>query len=433
LFQVNVSSDQSVAFQAAASSDDGSDWLSIDSSNGFASTQAPGKVTVTVNHSKLQPGVYTGDVSVSFSNPVIRTENITLVVLPQNAVLASTDDKDGPRSATNCTGRKLAVNSSALANAFSSPAGWPTSLNIRVTDDCGSAVASARVVATFSNGDPAMAMKLNNPTGADYTATWAPTNATPQMTVTVTALAQGLETATTKMIGTVGANIAPNLQSNSTVNNLNLDSAGAALAPGTVAQVSGGALAPVTETPGLLPLATSFANTSVLIGLHAAPIYFVSDRQINIQIPTELQTDGQYSILVSSGAAFTLPDTIAITSVSPGLLNLAQHADFRTVTAQSPVVPGELITLYLVGMGATDRTVPSGTTSPATPLANVTARPTVSIGGREAEVVFAGLTPGSVGLYQINIRTPENLPSGVASLTVTQGDAASNTVTIPIR
>src|SRR5205823_2554392 len=124
----------------------------------------------------------------------------------------------------------------------------------------------------------------------------------------------------------------------------------------------------------------------------------LSGGQINAQIPTELLPDRQYPILVNSGAAFTLPDTITITQVSPGLLTFAQHADFSLITRDSPAKAGETILLYLVGMGATSPTVASGFAAPDSPFANATVQPTVAIGGNPATVSFAGLTPGLVGL-----------------------------------
>jgi uncharacterized protein (TIGR03437 family) len=429
--KVFVSSDTPLPFQAAASADGGGDWLSIGAPNGVASTQAPGQIAVSVNPSKLKAGVYTGDVSVSFSTPGIRTANITLVVLPVGASLAAPDSKG--RSATGCAAGRLALNSTSLANAFSSPAGWPVSLQVRVTDDCASPTPTARVVATFSNGDPALPFSLIDPAGALFSATWAPGAAASQTSVKLTGLAQGLATATLNLTGSVPANSTPVLNSNGIINNLNPGASGAALAPGTVAQVFGGGLAPASSESGLLPLPTAVAGTQVLIGLQAAPLYYVSDGQINMQIPTELQPDRQYSILVASGAGFTLPDTITLSPVSPGLLQFAQHADFRTVTAADPVRAGETIRLYLVGMGATDQTVTSGVASPSSPLARVNVQPTVTINGRSATVLFAGLTPGSVGLYQIDLQTPEDLTAGNTAVVVTQGEAVSNTVTIPVR
>ena len=48
------------------------------------------------------------------------------------------------------------------------------------------------------------------------------------------------------------------------------------------------------------------------------------------------------------------------------------------------------------------------------PLANTANTLTVSIGGKDAPVQFAGLTPGFVGLYQVNVAVPDNVPKGDA-------------------
>jgi uncharacterized protein (TIGR03437 family) len=266
---------------------------------------------------------------------------------------------------------------------------------------------------------------------ASFSGTWAPKNTASQMTVTINGFAPGLPTAKTLLTGTVGGNTAPSLSPNGTLNNLN-PAPGAAVAPGTVAQVYGGSLTPSTSIPGLLPLPTVVNGTSVLIGAFLAPLYSLSGGQLNVQIPTELTPNRQYSILVSSGAAFTLPDTLTTTDVSPGLLNFAQHTDFTTISASSPAKAGETVLLYLVGMGATDLAVASGAVSPSPP-ATVSNTPLVSINGQGGMVSFSGLTPGLVGLYQINVQVPNGTPSGDASVTVTQNGTPSNAVTIPVQ
>jgi hypothetical protein len=424
--------DTPTLYQSAASSDDGASWLSIDKTGGSASTQTPGQIQVSVNTANLKAGVYTGDVSVSFSSQTIRTANITLVVLPQGAVLSSTGAEDKQRSAAGCTPSKMSITSTSLVNAFASPAGWPTPISVRVSNDCASAVANAQVVATFSNGDPPLALLLTDSGAAQYSGTWAPGKTASQMTVTVAGIAQGLSAASARLTGTIGPNGAPGLTPNGTVNNLS-GTVGAAVAPGTVVQIFGNSLSPATGQPGLIPLPTTFNDSTVLIGAFAAPVYYASGGQINAQIPTELQPDRQYQVLVNSGGAFTLPDTITISQASPGLLNLAQHADFSLITADSPARAGESIILYLVGMGATSPSVASGAGSPAGPPASANLAPSVTIDGSTATVSFAGLTPGLVGLYQINVEVPAGVTPGDVSITVTQNDTESNTVTIPVR
>jgi uncharacterized protein (TIGR03437 family) len=118
-------------------------------------------------------------------------------------------------------------------------------------------------------------------------------------------------------------------------------------------------------------------------------------------------------------------------------LAFAQHADFSAISASSPAKPDETVLLYLVGMGATSPSIASGVAAPSSPPATVSTTPSVTINGESAQVNFAGLTPNLVGLYQINVQTPADTPSGDASVTVTQNNASSNTssntVTIPVQ
>ena len=77
---------------------------------------------------------------------------------------------------------------------------------------------------------------------------------------------------------------------------------------------------------------------------------------------------------------------------------------------------------------------PSGSAAGSDPLSDTLATPTVMIGGVAAPVSFSGLAPGFVGLYQVNVPVPDNVPSGPAvSVVVTIGGVNSNTVTIAVQ
>jgi len=88
--------------------------------------------------------------------------------------------------------------------------------------------------------------------------------------------------------------------------------------------------------------------------------------------------------------------------------------------------------MYLVGLGATDPSVASGTSSPSSTLAKVTDTPTVTVDALPASVAFAGLTPGFVGLYQINFQVPAGAHSGEVEVDVTQNGVAANPTLLPI-
>jgi len=254
------------------------------------------------------------------------------------------------------------------------------------------------------------------------------------MVVTLNAAAGSLPTATAKLIGGITQNQAPVLNPGGTINNFN-PVGGAPLAPGTIAQVYGTGLATFTGQPNLLPLPNSFSGTFMLAGGLSAPLYYLSDGQLNVQIPNELATNQQYAVVVSSNNALTLPDTIDVVQGQPGVAAfpdghvIAQHnADYSYVNSGSPAKPGEYLIVYLVGMGPTTPSVPTGAQAPSSePLARANVQPTVTVGGQQAFVAFAGLGPGYVGLYQITFQVPAGATSGDQNLVVTQGSVAANT------
>lgn len=129
----------------------------------------------------------------------------------------------------------------------------------------------------------------------------------------------------------------------------------------------------------------------------------------------------------------TLTDPAAASSSGPisSLRPAITHSDGTIVNAANPASPGEQLVLYAVGLGPVSPRVPSGEPSPTSPAtASVTMsfefRPDAAPTNPAVPVshsipptyivgtpVFSGLSPGFVGLYQINFIVPD-LPSGYA-------------------
>jgi uncharacterized protein (TIGR03437 family) len=82
--------------------------------------------------------------------------------------------------------------------------------------------------------------------------------------------------------------------------------------------------------------------------------------------------------------------------------------------------------MYLVGLGATDPTLASGMPTPSSPFYNVTVKPTVMVDNQPSNVSFAGLTPGFVGLYQVDFQVPAGAQAGEDVVSVTQNGIAAN-------
>jgi beta-glucosidase len=84
-------------------------------------------------------------------------------------------------------------------------------------------------------------------------------------------------------------------------------------------------------------------------------------------------------------------------------------------------------------LGPVTNTPPSGSASPTDPPALTTATPTVTIGGQQATVLFSGLAPGMVGVYQINAAVSAATPLGSAEpVQISIGGVSSNIVTIAV-
>jgi uncharacterized protein (TIGR03437 family) len=69
--------------------------------------------------------------------------------------------------------------------------------------------------------------------------------------------------------------------------------------------------------------------------------------------------------------------------------------------------------IWATGLGRTNPPIDSGMPAPSNPLPTAVIAPTVMLGGMAMNVSYAGLVPGSVGLYQINATVPNGVPQGL--------------------
>jgi uncharacterized protein (TIGR03437 family) len=211
-------------------------------------------------------------------------------------------------------------------------------------------------------------------------------------------------------------------------------------APGTILSLYGTNLAQGTRS-GSLPLPTALLGTSVEVQVngraYAAPLFFVSAGQINAQLPYEATGNGvQIRVKTAAGAsdwvsinvAARAPRVLTVNMAGNGAPILQHHADYKLVSADYPAMAGEVVTLYLVGLGATSPATVSGAAagdgSPGKPL-NTVADVSVKVGNETAEVFFAGLTPYLVGLYQVDFRVPPGAVAGTLPVTITVAQATS--------
>ena len=218
---------------------------------------------------------------------------------------------------------------------------------------------------------------------------------------------------------------------------------GKAVAPGSYVSILGKGLsraAAAATTNASLPL--SLANVSVSYDVPMTDIHLpgrlrlVSDAQVDVQIPWELQGQTQVIVKVSIGDISSALYTLALADYSPGIFESADPAtgklaaiaageDSSPVTSANPAKAGRPVTLTLNGLGPVDNTPASGEVTPAEPFPQTRVKPIVTIGGRPAEVVSSGLAPGSVGLYRVNLIVPPDAPSGYQPVALSIGGATA--------
>ncbi len=124
------------------------------------------------------------------------------------------------------------------------------------------------------------------------------------------------------------------------------------------------------------------------------------------------------------------PSVIQIPS-QPGSSTLIPAAIYRgsdnlLVTLTNPIHKGDQLIIYVSGLGLTSPAVDAGSPSPSNPPAVALLQPTVTLNGVSLPVTFAGLTPGQIGVYQVNVNVPQGVSQGLSlPLTVAQGTAES--------
>ena len=107
----------------------------------------------------------------------------------------------------------------------------------------------------------------------------------------------------------------------------------------------------------------------------------------------------------------------AVTGALVGPPELIPGVSFR------PARPGEVVTLFGTGFGATNPAfAPGELPDRAAPVVEPVR---VTIGGLEAETLYAGAAPGLAGVYQINLRIPAAAPNGDLPVTLRVGSFAA--------
>ena len=422
-------------FNASATS--GGNWLSVGATGGTI-TAATGPLTteVTVNPANLTPGFYRGTIRATFGGGEQLEVSVLLIVTP--APSSTRLSVSSPPALEGCTPDSMELIPETIGNGQIAPVSFPRVLLVSVIDSCGEFVDDATVVASVVTSSGTTTIVMEALGAGAYSGTWVPDEQGTAIPVSFSALhptllpvsktfqvstelaAEGIQLPVLLTSGVVeGAGFTPNRP----------------LAPGGFISLFGSRFTDVTVGASEIPLERELGGVRVQIGDIDAPLHFVSPGQINAVLPVEFDPGANVSIVVSSNGVLTAPQSFLVAPAMPGIfVNDAGIPAIRRfvsagepsqpVTPQNPARLGDVLEIFATGLGETDPPVGSGD---ALATGSTVLNPvSVEIGGLGVPVLYQGLAPNFVGLYQVNVLVTDNIPTGSVQIRLIQNGIVGN-------
>jgi len=209
------------------------------------------------------------------------------------------------------------------------------------------------------------------------------------------------------------------------------------VAPGGLVTVWGTHLSPLNASTSEIPVPTALAETCLTVNGVPLPMLFASPKQINAQMPFEVDGSATMVLHTPGGTSNNFNFTILPTAPSvfrsgtagpdTGIATVVRASNNKLATLSNPIHRGDTIVIYATGLGRTIPPVNTGFAAPQDQLARVITQPEVSLGGVALPVLYAGMAPGEVGVYQINATVPSWTPKGMSILLkITQGSSSTS-------
>jgi uncharacterized protein (TIGR03437 family) len=213
-----------------------------------------------------------------------------------------------------------------------------------------------------------------------------------------------------------------------------------AVAPGSIISIYGQNLAPTVQVGPVNPLSQTIAGVTVTVNDLILPLMFVSEQQINAQLPSSL-TPGNYTLEILNTGQPNISGTFTAARNAPGLFfqtinsvnyAMAMHSDGSMVSTASPAAAGETISLLGTGFGPYQQTVLDGF-FPQNPPPAVEDSVTLSVGGVKPTSTSTA-APGFAGADLTQFQVPSGQASGTSvPVLVTINGVESNTVMLPVK
>jgi endo-1,4-beta-xylanase len=220
-----------------------------------------------------------------------------------------------------------------------------------------------------------------------------------------------------------------------------------AVAPGEIVTLFGANFGP----PSLLQLqldatgkiATSLGGAQLLFDGVAAPVVYSVTGQSSFIVPFEVAGKANTQVQYVYQGAHSNTVTVPVVAVAPALFSIdtsgsgpgaIQDANYNLNSATNPAKAGDVVLLYATGAGVLTPAAQSGALASA-PLPKPAAQVSVQIGGKDAQVQYAGTASGLTNaLLQVNVVIPAGLSPGPQPVVLQVGGVASSaSVTVAVR
>jgi uncharacterized protein (TIGR03437 family) len=416
------------SFRSGKTTVSGGSWFVTLPGDATIAPNQPAQIVLQPVVDNLGPGTYQGTLTLQFSDGRVSTVGITFIVMAERSAGTSDSVSRGSKqrpavAGGGCTPTQLLPSLISLGTGFTVPAGYPQGLEAEVVDDCGTPHLSGSVFVQFTNGDPPV--KLSSLNNGRWDGTWQTSaKQVSQVTLTVTAQNPDLQIkGEADVSGGLGApQPAPVVDSVVSVVN---PAPNVPIAPGGLVSILGQRLSDSQITLQNTSLPLQLGNTIVTIGDQQLPLSASGDSQLSAVVPFGVNINTNQQLLVQRDTTYATPVSVDIAAAQPGILQNGQQAMItdaqgNLIGLNNPAHAGDPIVIYCVGLGAVNPPIGDGMVTPDSPSSATVNAVSVSIGGRDAPVSFAGLLPGFVGVYQISVSVPQG---------VTAGDQVPTTVT----
>ena len=416
-------------------------WFTLSAVSGALAAGQSAFVDVKPALNGIPAGTYRGAVDFRFT-PANQTITVTLllVVAPGAASAA----KLAPVAAEGtCTPVRILPVFRAPGASFTTTAGWPAPIEVQAVDDCGVPVTKGAGTVTFSSNDPPII--LTHTGNGLWTGTWAARTVRTSGYRIDAKLKNGSVEGVASVTGSVReGEPAPTVNPGGLVNAASFGK-NEPVAPGAYVSIFGHSLSRELKIADSAPLPPQLGDTLAVIGGLSLPLHFTSDGQMNALIPYDVTDSTRLELLVRRGLAYSIPEKVLVAANQPAVFTVdgtgsGQGHIYGTspdgypqlVDVAHPAAPGDVVVVYASGLGAVDNPVRAGTITPGDRLVRVLGDVKATIQGKPVQVLFAGLTPGQIGLYQLNVQVGDVEPDSAAQMVITVNGQSSKAVLLSV-